>query len=117
MTTTQTAAIEKIRARYAVKERTKLEELKQLDKRATTPARVFAYIYGSIGSLVLGLGMCLAMGVIESIGTLMVLGILIGLVGIALVSTTYPIYKGILKSRRTKYSKQIFELSDSLLNI
>jgi hypothetical protein len=113
MTTNQTAEIQKIRANYEAKQRTKLEELKDLDKRVTTPATVFAYIFGSIGALVLGLGMCLAMQVI---GNSMALGIVIGLFGIAWVSVTYPTYKAMLKARRNKYSKQIFELSDSLLN-
>ena len=50
------------------------------------------------------------------IGNSMAFGIGIGLVGIALTLTTYPLFKAILKSRKNKYAKQIFELSDSLLN-
>ena len=57
--------------------------------------------------------MCFAMKVI---GNNMALGIGVGLVGIALTLTTYPIFKAMLKRRKNKYAKQIFELSDSLLN-
>ena len=111
--TTEMKAIERIRASYTEKEITKLDELKELDKKVKRPAQIFAYVYGSLSSLVLGTGMCLAMKVI---GNSMALGIGIGLVGIALTLTTYPIFKAILKARKNKYSNQIFELSDSLLN-
>ena len=111
--TTETKTIERIRASYTEKELTKLEELKALDKKVKRPAQIFAYVYGSLSSLVLGTGMCLAMKVI---GNSMALGIGVGLVGIALTLTTYPIFKAMLKARKNKYAKQIFELSDGLLN-
>ena len=115
--TTQTNTIERIRASYVEKETTKFDELKQLDKKVKRPAQIFAYTYGSLSSLVLGTGMSLAMKIIG--GTLsfaMPLGIAVGVVGIGLVSSTYPLYKKILNDRKKKYAKQIFELSDSLLN-
>ena len=111
--TTEIKTIERIRASYMEKEITKLDELKELDKKVKRPAQIFAYVYGSLSSLVLGAGMCLAMKVI---GNSMALGIGIGLVGIALTLTTHPIFKGILKRRKNKYAPKIFELSDSLLN-
>ena len=111
--TTEQKIIEKIRANYVEKGTSKFDELKELDKRVKRPAQIFAYVYGSISSLVLGTGMCLAMKVI---GDSMAIGIGIGLVGIALTLTTYPIFKATMKRRRKKYAKQIFELSDSLLN-
>ena len=111
--TTEIKTIEKIRASYTEKEITKLDELKQLDKKVKRPAKIFAYVYGSLSSLVLGAGMCLAMKVI---GNSMALGILIGLVGIALTLSTYPIFKAILKRRKNKYATKIFELTDNLLN-
>ena len=113
MTTTQTATIERIRANYTVEEKTKLEELKELDKKVKRPAYIFGYTFGTIGALVLGTGMCLAMKVI---GNSMPLGIAIGLVGIGMVTANYFTYRKILQKRRRKYSKQIIELSDSLLN-
>ena len=111
--TTEIKAVERIRASYAPKQISKLDELKALDKKVKRPAQVFAYVYGSLSSLVLGTGMCLSMKVI---GNSMALGIGIGLVGIALTLTTYPIFKAILKRRKNKYASKIFELSDSLLN-
>ena len=113
METTQKTTIERIRAQYEEKQTTKLDELKSLDKHVKRPAQIFAYVYGSIGSLVLGTGMCFAMKVI---GSSMALGIGVGLVGIALTVSTYPIYKQVLKSRKNKYAEQIFEISQNLLN-
>lgn len=104
---------EKIRREYEQKQKSKFEELKQLNKKVKRPADVFAYTYGSVSSLVLGTGMCFAMKVI---GQSMLLGIGVGLLGIALAATTYPLYKLILNARRSKYSYQIFELTDQLLN-
>ena len=115
--TTEIKTIEKIRASYTEKEITKLDQLKQLDKKVKRPAQIFAYIFGSCSSLVLGTGMSLAMKVIgASLSFAMPLGIGVGILGILLASINYPIYKAILKSRKNKYSNQIFELSDSLLN-
>ena len=111
--TTEMKTIEKIRASYGEKQSTKFDELKALDRRVKRPAKIFAYTFGAVSSLVLGTGMCLAMKVI---GDSMALGIGVGVLGIALVSATYPIYKKILKGRKEKYSAQIIELSDSLLN-
>ena len=115
--TTKMNDVERIRASYTEKEITKLDELKALDKKAKRPAQIFAYIFGSCSSLVLGTGMSLAMKVIgASLSFAMPLGIGVGILGILLVSINYPIYKAILKSRKNKYANQIFELSDSLLN-
>ena len=111
--TTEMKAIERIRASYTEREMTKFDELKELDRRVKRPAEIFAYVFGSFSSLVLGTGMSLAMKVI---GNSMALGIGVGLLGILLVSVNYPIYKRILQSRKNKYAKQIFELSDGLLN-
>ena len=77
------------------------------------PTKIFGYTYGTIGSLVLGTGMCLAMKVI---GNLMPLGIIVGLLGIAMVSTTYSIFKKMLNKRKSKYAEQIISKSNELLN-
>ena len=115
--TTEIKTIEKIRASYTEKEITKLDELKELDSKVKLPAKIFAYVFGSLSSLVLGTGMSLAMKVIgASLPFAMPLRIGVGLLGILLVSINYPMYKGILKRRKKKYSSRIFELSDSLLN-
>ena len=111
--------VEKIKSSYLEPEKaiSDLDALKALDKKVKRPATMFAYIYGSIGSLVLGTGMCLAMKVIgASVSALMPIGIGIGLVGISMVASTYAIYNKILSRRKKKYSKEIIAKSDELLN-
>ena len=103
-----------MRAEYAPgsEEERKLEQLKKLDRAARRPAEIFAYTFGIVGALVLGVGMCLAM---EVIGSMMPLGIVIGVVGIAMVTANYFLYRAILRSRKKKYAKEIVSLSDELL--
>lgn len=103
-----------VRAEYAPgsEEEGKLEQLKKLDRAARRPAEIFAYMFGIVGALVLGVGMCLAM---EVIGSMMPLGIVIGVVGIAMVTANYFLYRAILRSRKKKYAKEIVSLSDELL--
>lgn len=113
MSTHQQTQIERIRNQYAERKPTEFEQLKALDKKVKRPAEVFAYVFGSVGALVLGTGMCLAMKVI---GDAMALGIAIGLVGIGMVSVTYSLYQKLLRGRKQKYAAEILELSDGLLN-
>ena len=107
--------IKEIRDFYKEKEPSRVDELVRLNRRAFLPAYIFAYSFGVFGALVLGLGMCLAMQVIGTGIPLMVLGIVIGLVGIALVSVNYPIFTSIVKSRKRKYAEKIIALSDEIL--
>lgn len=111
----QRKAAEKIRSAYAPKDvqESKFDQLKGLDRKVRRPAEIFAWVFGVIGTLVLGAGMCLAM---EVIGSLMPLGIVVGVVGIAMVVSNWFIYKAILKSRRAKYAERIVSLSDELLH-
>ncbi len=113
MTNNEATAIRRIRDQYTEEQPSRLEELRALTRRASRPAKIFAYLFGAFGCLVLGLGMCLAMKVI---GDAMILGIVIGCIGILLVSLTYPLYKRLLARRRTLYADQILTLSDELLN-
>ena len=113
MQTNQINQINKIKEDYIEKEQTNFDKLKELDKKVKRPAQIFAYVFGSVSSLVLGTGMCLAMKVI---GNAMALGIVIGVVGIALVSANYFIYKKILSSRKNKYKNQVLALADEVLN-
>ena len=66
------------------------------------------------GALVLGTGMCFAMKVL-TIPYGMPIGIGVGLVGIAMVSVNYFIYKAILKRGKKKYGAEILRLSNEIL--
>ena len=109
--------VEKIRSQYTEKENTDLDALKALDARVKRPAKVFGYIYGAVGAVVMGAGMSLVMtdiGMVIGLNSALLPGIAVGIVGLAMSCTTYPIYKKILISRKKKYAHQIMELSDRI---
>ena len=112
MNNNETRQIEKIRAAYTEREESKFDQLKNLNKKVSRPAKIFAYIFGTIAALILGTGMCLAMKVI---GDMMLLGIVIGCVGLLLAGFNYRLYEAILASRKKKYAPEILALSDELL--
>lgn len=98
---------EKLREEYAPKKHTGLDEAKKLDKKAKLPACIFTYVLGISGALILGVGMCLAMQIIGNGTFMMILGIILGLMGIVMISINYPIYKHILNIRKEKYAAKI----------
>ena len=110
--------VEKIRSQYTGQQHTELDALIALDAKVKKPANVFGYIYGSIGAIVLGAGMSLVM---TDIGTMLgmtetlIPGIAVGIVGLAMSCTTYPIYKKIMNSRKKKYAGKIMELSERVM--
>lgn len=99
---------------YSKKETSKVMALKKLDNKVKLFPRIFTYTFGVISSLVLGVGMCLAMRVIGEGEIMFVLGIIIGLIGIVGVSVNYPIYKKILNYRKEKYAFDIIELAKGI---
>ena len=110
--------VQKIRTQYTEAKHTELDELKALDAKVKKPANVFAYIYGSVSAIVMGAGMSLVMtdiGATIGLASAMVPGIVIGIVGMGLALTTYPIYKRILNSRKKKYAPRILALSEKIM--
>ena len=109
----------KIRTQYMEKQPGDIDTLRKLDEKVKRPANVFAYIFGSISAIVMGAGMSLVMTDIGStIGmeSTMVPGIIIGIVGMLMALVNYPMYKGILGSRKKKYGAEILKLSDKIMN-
>ena len=114
--------IKAIRKKYAVQEKTedKMEQLRRLDAAVTQKATSVSLVFGVIGVLILGMGMSLAMTDIGKIigllgGMAMLVGILIGMVGIVLVSAAYPIYNAIIKKEREKIAPEMIRLTDELM--
>ena len=105
---------ESIAKEYAPKDSSKIVALRKLDRKAKTPAAIFTFTFGTISSLVLGTGMCLAMQVIGSGTIMMVLGIIIGIIGIIGCAVNYPIYKRILENDKKKYAFEIVELAKEI---
>ena len=110
---------QKIRAQYMEKTPSELDALRDLDSKVKRPANVFAYTFGSISAIVMGAGMSLVMtdiGASIGITSALVPGILVGVVGLGMALLTYPMYKGILGSRKKKYGAEILKLSDKIMN-
>ena len=102
---------ESIAKDYAPKESSKIVALKKLDNKAKLPATIFTYSFGIVSALVFGTGMCLAMQVIGSGLAGMVLGIVVGIAGLAGCGVNYPIYKKMLEKGKAKYAYEIVELA------
>lgn len=107
----QNREIEQIRKKYLPPEENRLEQLHRLDKRAKRPGTVAAIVMGSVSTLLLGIGMVLTMVYTRYF----VMGIAVGLAGIAGISLSYPLYQHITKRERRKLAPEILRLSDELL--
>ncbi|WP_322153237.1 dihydropteridine reductase [Paratractidigestivibacter sp.] len=106
---------EQLANEYAPKDTSKVVALRKLDARAKRPAMIFTYTLGVISALVLGVGMCLAMGQIGSGSTFsFVAGIITGIIGIVGMSVNYPIYKRMLEQGKQKYAYEIMELAKEI---
>ena len=105
---------EAIANEYSKKEESKVIALKKLDRKAKLPAQVFTYTFGIVSALIFGLGMCLAMKVIGEGTSMFVIGIIIGVIGMALMGINYPIYKKILENSKKKYAYDIIALAKEI---
>ncbi len=100
---------------YAPKDDSKVIALRKLDARAKLPATVFTYSVGIISALIAGVGMCLSMNVIGSGSSVsFVLGVIIGLIGLAGMGINYPVYKKMLAKGKQKYAFEIMELAKEI---
>ena len=110
--------VQNIRKKYLPEEVSALDKLKALDAKVKKPANIFAYTYGSVSAIIMGAGMSLVMtdiGAMIGMASTMVPGIVIGIVGLGMALTTYPIYKKMLAKRSAKYGPEILALSEKLM--
>ena len=54
-------------------------------------------------------------GAIIGLASAMIPGIAVGVLGLGMAVSTYPIYKGILNSRKKKYAPEILALSEKIM--
>lgn len=113
----QQEEIEEIRKKYVPKETSKMDQLRALDESAEKKATRVSILIGIIGTLIMGVGMSLTMTEIGNVlGTAaMPVGIVIGVLGIAILALAYPIYNRTLQKEREKIAPEILRLSDELL--
>ncbi|MDE5721409.1 MAG: dihydropteridine reductase [Clostridia bacterium] len=113
---------EEIRRSYAPENAKKptensIERLRAIDRKVKLPVRILTAVIGVIGTLMLGVGMCFAMDVFEIGNRLMPLGIVVGILGIALDVSDYFVYKAFLNARKKKYAAEILAITDRFLNV
>lgn len=110
--------VQKIRTQYTEKEHTQLDELKALDSMVRRPAVIFAYVFGVLGAMIMGVGMSLVMtelGEPLGLSSSLPVGVVVGVIGLLMVLVNYPIYKHILSSRRRQYADRIIAVSDKIM--
>ena len=100
-----------IRKKYLPQEESKLEELKRLDNLVQSSGVTEALCAGIGGTLIFGLGMCLAM---EVIGHMIWLGVILGLIGIAGMLFAYPVYRTFFAKAKQQYAPRILQLTEEL---
>lgn len=100
---------------YAPKDDSKVIALRKLDARAKLPATVFTYSVGILSALIAGVGMCLSMNVIGNGSSVsFVLGVIIGLIGLAGMGINFSVYKKMLAKGKQKYAFEIMELAKEI---
>lgn len=107
----QQAEIEKIRAKYIPQTDSKLEQLRKLDASVTKKGTMVGIIIGVVGCLLFGGGMSMVLVVGMK---LLVPGIIIGVLGIGLMASAYPIFKKITEQEKERIAPQILALTEEL---
>ncbi len=104
-------AVEAIRRKYENPEEDKFEQLKALDRQAERRGQIYSMAIGILGTLILGIGMSMAL-----VGEVLFLipGIIIGIIGMAVLGAAYPIYKKVTKADRDKVAAKVLELADQI---
>ena len=109
----QQEEVERIRNKYIPKQESKMEQLIRLDKQAERPGTIASIAAGVLGLLVLGAGMSCVLVWGNNLSVL-IAGIIVGLIGMTMTGVAYPIYKRVTEKEREKIAEQIIALSNEL---
>ena len=105
--------IESIRNSYITKEKSisKLDHLRKLDNKVKELPQLISLIDGIVGILLFGLGLTM---ILE--WSMLIWGIVVCIVLLVPIALAYPIYNIMTKRLKEKYSEEIIQLSNELLN-
>lgn len=114
---TEQEELRRLREKYTAPEESKLDKVRRMDAAVTKKATTCALVLGILGALILGLGMSLAMTDIgDALGSFaMPVGIIIGVVGLILAVTAYPVFTFVTKTERKRIAPEILDLTDELM--
>ena len=104
--------IKRIRSRYETPKEDKITYLRRLDESASRKGTLLSIVVGIIGTLILGIGMSCVMVWSKF---WFVPGIIIGILGIVVLSAAYPVFLQVTKKEREKIAPEILRLTDELL--
>ena len=105
--------IDSIRRQYETRvdsEQSKLERIRELDRRVKNGAMITSLTVGIIGTLIFGTGLSMVLEFGQAF-----LGVIISVVGVIPMIIAYPLYKGVLKKNKKKFGEEILRLSKELL--
>lgn len=105
----QQAELENIRKKYLPEEETKMDKLRRLDKSVTRQGTMISIIIGVAGTLIMGLGMCMCLEWQQ-----FVLGIILGILGIAILAAAYPVFNEITQKQKEKIAPEILRLTEEI---
>lgn len=108
----QQEEIRKIREKYLPREADKMEQLRRLDAQVYRKGTVWGLVVGIIGTLIMGGGMSMCM---VWTSTLLIPGIIVGVIGMAGVAAAYPIYAHITAKERDRLAPEILRLTEELM--
>ncbi len=108
----QQEEIKRIRSKYEAPQEDKMAYLRRLDETVAKKGTMLSIVLGVIGTLILGVGMCC---VLVWQNTWFIPGIVIGIVGLAVLSLAYPVYMQVTKKEREKIAPEILRITDELL--
>lgn len=108
----QQEEIKRIRSKYEAPQEDKMAYLRRLDESAGKKGTMMSIVLGVVGTLILGLGMCC---VLVWQNAWFIPGIVIGVVGLTVLSLAYPVYLQVTKKEREKIAPEILRLTEELL--
>lgn len=105
----QQAELDSIRKKYLPQEESKMDRLRRLDESVTRLGTMISIIIGIIGTLIMGLGMCCVME-----WSMFIPGVIIGIIGLVILVSAYPIYSKITQMQREKIAPEILRLTEEI---
>jgi len=107
--------IRHIREKYVPQsqEEDALAQLRRLDAGSTRPATAVSILVGTLGILIMGVGMCCCL--IPLWRQYFAFGIILGILGMACAAAAYPLYTRMVKAKQARLAPEILRLSEKLM--